>query len=188
MSFDGNISIRPTLSCHPADQVDDMADDPSGPPQPPEVHPRLRMRPSERVGVGLLTVLPLLAVLGWFGPTLERASDQAGPLKLEVEYPARLRFHMVEQLVARVTNMGQGPLRQVTLAFDSAYIQAFTEVIFTPEADRAHVVELQQIQPGEARLVSVELKADGYGLNRGEVSAAYGDTRVAVTLSTWVLP
>lgn len=158
------------------------------PPMPPVIPGRLLMRHSELVGVILLAVLPLCALLGVFGPASERATATSGVLKLEVRYPARLRFHLDERIVIRVTNESQAALDTVTLNFSESYFHAFSALTFTPDLDRAHVIELEALSPAETRTVTVELTAERYGITHGTVVAETGDTRVAVPLSTIVFP
>jgi tRNA threonylcarbamoyladenosine modification (KEOPS) complex Pcc1 subunit len=81
----------------------------------------------------------------------------------------------------------------VTVGFELGYVSAFSEVQFTPRAervtDKAYEVILPAVRPGESRRVTVSLRADRYGLHRGVVSAAARDGAAArAEVSTWIFP
>ncbi len=158
------------------------------PPQPPEVRPRLRVRGPEFIGLVFLAALPITALFGWFGPSLETAASEHAPIRLEVEYPNRLRFHLIERVSARVTNVGDAPLERVRISFDESYMQGVSEISFMPLAARTHAVEWPKLGPGETRSVEVELKAAQYGPIRGQVTAASEETHVAVPIHTFIFP
>ena len=158
------------------------------PAQAPEVPPRVRMHRVELIGMILIAIVPLLALLGAFGPRVARAHAASAVLDVEVRHPARYRRGMIETLEARVSNRTRAPMPRVTLAFDDAYLDAFALPTATPEFARPYVVELSDIAPGETRTVVVDLEADRPGRHRGRAVAVHSRDSVAVALTTLVLP
>ncbi len=162
--------------------------DDAEPPQAPEIPPRVRMYRVEAIGMAVIAVVPLLALIGVMGPTMERAEGSAGTLGLEVEYPVRYRLGMVETLEARVTNHSPRPLPSVTLTLDDGYLEGFATISPTPGFDHAYAVELRDLAPGETRSFVVDLEAGRAGRFRGRATAAHERDSVTVPLTTLVFP
>lgn len=162
--------------------------DASCPPSPPAIAPRLRMRMVELVGIAMFAVLPLLAVLGVFGPATSSRTAARDGLAVEAKFPSKLRFEMKDRLDLHVRNTGPELLEHVSVQVSGQYLHGFSAVSFTPEATRAYEIELEKLLPGETRLVSLELTADSYGRHDGEVVVAAGATRLALPLTTLTFP
>lgn len=141
------------------------------------------------VGIPLLALFVILALLGTFGPSQAEASRSDAQLSLRVEYPSRFRYKQIAPLRVWVANIGSLPLDTVTVVFDRQYINQFSQVSFTPSAEKAYEIELVAIMPGETNLVQVQLRAESYGAHPGVIQATTGgaDT-VTVQLSTLVFP
>jgi hypothetical protein len=166
-----------------------MLPDSTRPEQPPPIHPRIRMRRGELIGMCVIALIPVLAVVGVFGPELGHARHTSGALQLDVRYPSLTRHQLRETLEARVANLSGETLPHITLTFDPSYIIGFSSVSFVPPADRAYAVELRDLQPRESRLVTVELEAERYGWHRGQVAASDGTGHVlAAMISTLTFP
>lgn len=158
------------------------------PPSPPTIKPKLKMRMVELIGIAMFAMLPLLAVLGVFGPATTVRNAASGSLSVEARFPTKLRFEMKDRLDLYVRNTGPNLLNQVTVRFDSRYLHAFSAVSFSPEATQAYEVELEKLLPGETRLISLELTADGYGHHKGDVVVTSGATRLVLPVSTITFP
>lgn len=164
----------------------------SQPPQPPQLERKLRFHLTQLVGVPLLALLPVLAVVGIFGVGRGEAQAEDGALALRVSYPERFRLKMIEPLEIYVRNAGDAPLA-VVVRLDTNYLTAFSNVEITPGptlvSDEVYEVSLGEVQPGETRLVSVELQAERYWQHRGSVSATSdaGD-RAELAFGTFVIP
>jgi len=158
------------------------------PPPPPHIAPKVRLGPSEKVGLPFLFLLPILAVAGVFGPRTEKVEAAAGPLAMSVEYPARLRFENSERLLVRVRNGGASPVSGISLAFDPEYMHAFSPATFDPAPDVSYLIDIDTLDPGESRLVSVQLTADEYGPHRGWVTLSSGETKGRIKLQTFIFP
>lgn len=160
---------------------------PGAPPRPPEIPRRLRISPAQWVGVPIIIALPVLAILGAFGG-MGAAAGSRGALEMRIVYPARARYDMVTSMAVSVRNRSARSLDTVRVAFDSSYIARFSQVSFVPGADRAFMVVLTDIAPGEARLISVEMSGDSYGPFSGRVSAVAGGDTVSAPVRTFTFP
>lgn len=168
-----------------------MTEDHTGrhqPPSPPKIPPKLRLNRSELLGLPFLFALPLLAILGFFGPATETARGQSGALEWSVDYPSRVRYEKHHRVVVRVENRGAIPLSELTIDFDPDYIHAFTNVAFAPDPDAPYLVKIPSLAPGESRLISVQLTADEYGSRSGWVSLSGDGVAARAQLSTFVFP
>ena len=161
---------------------------PQEPPAPPETRPRLHLRTSQLVGMLFFAAFPLAALLGLFGDSTAEVGAPSAALELRVSYPTRFRYKTIHPLEVRVRNRSANPLDRVVVTFDQEYVSGFSNVRFTPEAVRAYEVELRGVQPGEERLVSVEVQAERYGRHRGTVTAASGAEAVTAELQTFTFP
>lgn len=158
------------------------------PPLPPHIPPKVRLHRSEKLGLPFLFILPALAVIGVFGPKIEVTEGRSGAVEWSAEYPSRLRYQDTERLVVRVQNRSQSPLPELKLAFDPTYIHAFTAVAFEPTPDTPYVVNIRNLEPGQSRLVSVQLTAKEYGPRQGWVSLSAEGIRAHAELSTFIFP
>lgn len=158
------------------------------PPKPPSIAPRVRLHRSEMIGLPFLFLLPLLAVIGLFGPTTEVAQGRSGAVEWSAEYPSRMRSQNADRLIVRVQNRSGSLIPQVSVAFDPAYIHAFASVAFDPAPDTPYVVDIHDLGPGESRLVSIQLTAEEYGSRRGWVSLSADGPQARIELNTFVFP
>jgi hypothetical protein len=163
------------------------------PPQPPDVAHRLQFYPWQLIGVGLIMLVPVLALLGVFGESRGATHASGAGLEVRVEYLTRLRYKMLNPMTVSVQNMSTQSIPTLTVAVDRAYIEGFSDVTFTPDADEItgsdYVVELIGVPPGETRVVTVSLEARRYGRFTGRVRAAAGDGAPAeARVETFVFP
>ncbi|HEY4548193.1 MAG TPA: hypothetical protein VIG90_17440 [Pedomonas sp.] len=158
------------------------------PPLPPRIAPRLRLHRSELIGLPSIAVLPLLALLGVFGPGQQTAQGQSGGIEWSVEYPSRIRYAQIERVTVQLTNRSAAPISHISLGIDPDYIHAFTDVAFEPQPTSPYRVDIPALGPGESRLVAVELTADAYGAHQGRISVEADGTSADAQLSTFVFP
>lgn len=167
-----------------------------GVPQPPPVEKRWAFTRAQKIGVPLIMLLPLLALLGVFGESFETVSDRGETLALEVNYPTRYRYKMLNSLVVTVENIAPQTVPTVTVAFDEAYISQFSTVTFTPSiaeiAGDAYYVQLKEVKAGEVRRIVVELQGEKYWWHEGTIAVMPGGTDaatdVAVEVRTLIYP
>ncbi|HSA57133.1 MAG TPA: hypothetical protein VLE53_15580 [Gemmatimonadaceae bacterium] len=159
------------------------------PPAPPRVPRTVRLYPHQVVALALFGLIVLLALLGVFGESAAMTETRRGALAVRIDHPARLRFQQYAALRVRVGNTSNHPLDTVAVTFDTAYIDRFESVAFTPSPEEAYVVKLTDVPPGGTRLVDVALRANAYGRHRGFVSVtATGGDSVRVAFQTFVFP
>lgn len=163
------------------------------PPAPPDFRRRLRFGWTQIVGVGLLSLLPVVALTGALDTTERTAEAHAGTLALVARYPASMHHGSNATLELSVRNDGSQPLRDVRLRFDDRYLSRFADLRFTPppwRLDDTHAeVLLGEIAGGETRRVVLHLQADHYGRPQGSIVAqAEPSDEARVDVSTLVLP
>ena len=162
------------------------------PPQPPEFERRLQFHPLQLVGVPLLALLPILAAFGTFGTLRGEAGAETAVLELHVSYPTRFRYKTVEPLEVEVRNLSSEALPTVVVRLETDYLSAFSDVQITPSpslvTEEVYEVALSEVQPGETRLVSLELQAQNYWRHRGTISVTAGSDAAEVEVASFVIP
>lgn len=162
------------------------------PPKPPEIGREFELKLSQLVGVSLLALLVLLALFGVVGQSEGRLSAEGEVVALRVKYPVKLHYKSIGTVEVRVENTGDSLLETVTVRFDRSYVDSFSGVQFTPSAqevlDQAYQLVLHDIGPGEAKLVSVEVRAEQFWRHRGYVEAAVEGEPARIELSTFTYP
>jgi hypothetical protein len=169
-------------------------------PEPPPCERRVHLEPLQWLWLGLLLLIPLLAMLGVLGPRAATATVAAGGVELQVRYPSLLRHGMVHPFEVAVRSTLATPLPAVTLHLDRAFIDHFSEVDLTPQpaavTAASYEIPLGDLRPNETRRVSGYVKGDAYG-RRGGVVWATAPTDAAsaaevaarrVAVATFVFP
>lgn len=158
------------------------------PPEPPAPRRKFSLRPVHATLLLLLFLITVLAAFGVFGETRTTTGTQSSILGLNIEYPKRFRYKQISPMRVHVRNRTQQPMDTVTVAFDSTYLDPFSNVTFTPSASKPWVVELTDLKPGEQRRIQVGLQAEKYGHHRGMVAAAHKSDTVRAEVSTFIFP
>lgn len=154
---------------------------------------RLQFPRFQLVGIALLLAVPVLALLGVFGPSSSTVIETVPGLHMQVEYPVRFRYKTVSSLEASFTNTSTSTIPLLTVAFDQSYISRFSNVQLTPSPESVtgtgYRVKLNNIGPGEIRRVAVSLQGERYGLHQGSVQAFTAkQPLLRVPFSTFVFP
>ena len=141
----------------------------------------------------LVALIPLLALLNVFGLALEEVEAADQQLVLRVEHLARARVLQLAAFTITVENTGDAALPLVTVTIQRDYVDKFTQVMFTPEVsaitDQAYQIELEDVQPGETRVISVDLRPQEAGQHSGTIAAeSDGGARALTTFSTLIFP
>lgn len=140
------------------------------------------------VGLGVLTLIPILAIFKVFGDGDASVSGRSATLALTVDYPPRLRYGTAEVLVAEVTNSSAAVMDTLKVIFDSTYVGKLAEARFAPPVSRAYELDLLNVRPGESRRVELDFYAEQYWSHGGSVLAAHGGDTARVMVQTFVLP
>lgn len=159
-----------------------------GPTAPPHVRRRIALTRKQRIGIPLMTLVPLLALLGAFGERNATVASRSASLAMSVQYPARFRYRQTEPLEITVRNLSSRVIDTIAVALDTAYVTRFANVRITPEPRTAFTVELTAVKPGEQRLVAAELEGEHYGRHQGRIMALAHNDSAIVTVRTLVFP
>jgi hypothetical protein len=160
----------------------------SEPPRLPDLPRRVRLYPGQWIGIPLLMLLPALAVFGVFGESRGSADATGAMLRLEVDYPTRLRAGKWSEVQVRIRNVSGTVLDDVAVTFDTEYLDHFSRLTFTPPLTRPHAVELSDLHPGGTSVVRLEFEGDRPWWGRGRIGIAQGGDTTAVLISTFTFP
>jgi hypothetical protein len=149
--------------------------EPSQPPQPPSVTRKFQFHLIQLIGMPLIILVPVLAMLGVFGETLDSVMVSNPQLEMHVEYPARFRYKMIDSVRVSLLNISTRLIPTVRVEFDQAYVEEFSTVTFTPSVkhitDSVYMVEITDLEPGETRVISVTIQAEKNGRHEGTITA-----------------
>lgn len=167
--------------------------EPNQPPEMPPFERGLNVPLFQIIGMVVIIGIPVLALLGLFGETRDTIEQSSDSLDVSITYPSTFRYKMIENVNITVENTSGQSLPTIRVLVDSAYIDQFSTVKFTPSVQTVtgdhYIVELQDIAPGEARVVTIEIQAENYGQHEGEVRLeGEGIDPVTLELSTTSLP
>lgn len=91
-----------------------------------------------------------------------------------MQYPLTQRFKIRAPLRITLTNIGENDLPRVELSLLAQYVFAFSDVAMTPGPDRvtdgAFIFGFEGLEPGESRLLAMEMQAQRYWHSEGSVS------------------
>lgn len=158
------------------------------PPELPVLKRRLKFGGWQLLGVGVLVLIPVLSVSKVFGDGQALVSGQAGAIRIDVDYPPRMRHGSTEMVTVLVANLGPSAMDTVTVVFDSSYLGKVLEPQFVPSASRAFEVDLIGVAPRETRKVQLGFYPEDYGRHAGSVSARHAGDTARAALTTFVFP
>lgn len=158
-------------------------------PAAPEIDRRMRVPLSRAIGVGLIFLVPALALAGVFGESRKTAAATGPNVSVRMEFPSRYRYRMLNSLTIAVENTSARMIDTVTVRLDTAYLLRFSPVVIVPAPEQAYVVPLADVAPGEVRLVVAEFQGKRYGRHTGQVrvESTSGDT-LALPVHTLIYP
>lgn len=144
------------------------------PPQPPEFQRKLQLYPFQYILIPLLFLIPVLAILGFFGETVAIQSANNPSLSVQVEYWSRTRHKVGAPLKVRITNQTDSDMTDINVHFDRDYIDAFLWLSFLPTVtsvtDEDYIVTIDDLPAGQTQAVTVDLKAEKIGVISGTVT------------------
>lgn len=159
-----------------------------GPATPPQTRRRIALTRKQRIGIPLMTLIPVLALFGAFGERSATIDARSASLAVSIQYPVRFRYRQTEPLEISVRNLSPRVIDTIDVSLDTSYITRFANVRITPEPRTAFTVLLTAVRPGEQRLVTTELEGEHYGRHRGHIVVSAPNDSVVVTLRTLVFP
>jgi hypothetical protein len=163
------------------------------PPEAPQLGRNLRFYPAHLIGVLLMLAVPILALLGMLGDARAETNDTGSTLEIRVEYQLRMRYTEWASTEIVLNNLSDEPFETLTVRIDKAYLDGFDEITLSPDATRItdayYEVEVENIQPGETRIVTAAMRGERYGQHEGRITASFDTSEtVEVTIGTFVFP
>lgn len=163
------------------------------PPQPPEITRKLQVNRVQLIGMPLIILLPVLALFGMFGETADTVSAASAQIELRVEYPTRFRYKLTHPITVSLHNISEQFFSTVQVGFEREYVEGFSMVTFTPTVkqitDTFYFVEINDLGPGETRIVSVSVQAEKFGHHTGRITVTPDNAgELQVSISTFSFP
>lgn len=158
-------------------------------PSAPEIARRVSLPRWRALGMGVILMVPVMAVAGVFGDTHEQSTSRGPNVEVAVDFPTRFRYEMLKYITISLTNVSTMRLDTISVSVDTAYLSRFSGVVFTPSAEQAYVVPVTNVAPGESRMVRIEIQGNHYGRHTGalHIESTGGDT-LRVPLHSFVFP
>lgn len=143
--------------------------------------------------MAVMLAVVILALFGVFGRTIAEAQSSSPQFAIIIEYPERMRYKEVDALRIEITNRSEQVIDTVTVIVSEDYLEGFTDVSFEPSPERisadGYEVELHDMQPGETRIVTSQVRAEEYWTVEGSVTVRGGQGGdMTVPFSTFVFP
>jgi hypothetical protein len=159
----------------------------------PPYQRRIMLYPFQWVGLILLLLIPLVALAGVFDRREQTVETSSGDLRLEVTFLTHNRFKMPGDVSITVENQGTAPLDTITVTISRDYIDTFADINIAPQVNSIdaenYVVQLSDLQPGQAQVVEFEYLGEKYGAHSGTITAQAGNGPVLqVNIETFVFP
>lgn len=158
------------------------------PPRAPSIERGIALSTFQKVGLIVLGLLPLLALGGTFGERWESVNAASGALEVSMRYPTVFRYKTINSFAVQVTNRGNTAVDTVTVALDTAYALRFSTVTAVPPFTGPFEVDLADLQPGQTKLVRIQIQGERYWRHAGELTTSGGPDTVRVPVSTLVFP
>lgn len=165
----------------------------SGPPQPPTFDRNFQLHKTQLIGIPVMLLIPILALLGMFGETDHEQTIANPRLEMQVTYPTRLRYKMIDAVAISLTNTSAQTIPTLQIEIDRSYVEGFSEVTFTPAIDQitgtVYIMELTDLQPGDTRVVSFAIQAEKYGKHQGAITVTpESEEALRVLIETLTFP
>lgn len=156
------------------------------PPQPPDLKRRIELYPYQYIAIPILFVIPILALLGMFGETTAVVDERSDDIVVQVEYASRIHHQVFASMIVSVTNQTEAPIETLNVHIEREYLSHFSQITFAPSAETItaedYIIELQDLDPGNTQVVTVDLRADKPGRHTGTVIVE-GDNIAPVIVS-----
>src|ERR1051326_6345693 len=124
-----------------------------GPVAPPQTRRRIAFTGKQRIGIPILTLIPLLALFGVFGERSATVEGRPASLAISVRYPVRFRYRQPEPLEIAVRNVSPRVIDTILVWLDTAYLTRFADVRITPGPKAPVLGHFAGGKPGGKRTV-----------------------------------
>jgi hypothetical protein len=160
-----------------------------GPPTVPDIDRRVHLYPLQVVGLTVLAVLPLLALLGLLDQKLAVEVRATPTLEVQVEHPTRIRTTRETSMRVETRNRSGEPLEGVYVRLPDDRLRGFAVTRLVPGVSAVGRIDLPPLEPGEARVVRIGLKAERIGWHPDSIRivSAAGDD-IGIPLRSFILP
>lgn len=159
------------------------------PPQAPSIRRRIRLTPSRGVFISICFLVIISALTGVFGESRREIRQQRVAIEMVVEYPTRNRYRQINTIRMMMRNQSAQTIDTLTVSLDPSFVEQFSDVKGNPTFSEVWEVNLTKVLPGQSRRVVLELKAEHFGIHRGEISAfARGMDTLSVEVETIIFP
>jgi hypothetical protein len=158
-----------------------------GPPPAPVMPRRVRLYRAQWLGLPLLLVLPLLGLAGAFGESRQTRTFADEFVRVEVDYPVRLRVRQPSAVHVRVDRLAD-MADSLLIAVDPAWLDRFAKVTVIPEPQHGWSVWLRDPHPGSRAEVRVEFEARQLWSGRGRIHIQHAGGVGHVEITTFVYP
>lgn len=163
------------------------------PPKPPEITRKPQFHRIQLIGLPLILLIPVLALFGTFGETADSVSTASTQIEVRVEYPTRFRYKLIHPITVSLHNASEQSFGTVQVGFEREYVESFSVVTFTPTirhiTDTFYYVEINDLGPGETRIVIATVQADQFGNHSGKITVTPDNAEeLEMSISTFSFP
>ncbi|HYD84064.1 MAG TPA: hypothetical protein VEA63_08415 [Opitutus sp.] len=161
------------------------------PPAPPSKR-RIRFPVAQIVGLGMFSVLPILAIFDRFGTGETRLTASSDDVSVAVEYSPRVRYGLPTQVRIEARAAGGRDAGPVTVRVEREFVDRFAQLSLLPEPSEMEASSYTFVLPASdvGGAILIELEPEQYGPARGSViaSTAGGGAEAKVELSAFIFP
>lgn len=136
---------------------------------PPVYQPRLRFYKFQILLSLPIIAIPVLALWGMFGETIDKIQSTQSPIEVTIEYPKRLRLKQRLPLSVIIKNISNENLEGLNVSFDKKYLDQFSDLSATPAFDSIYEVRLGALPPADVIEVNLEFQGQKYGSHEGNI-------------------
>ena len=163
------------------------------PPQAPDIPRQWKFYTYQYIAIPLLLLIPVLALLGVLGETSTTVEAANEGLVLRVHYSDRAHYEAYNHIQVTVRNDLASDITGAAVEFDRVLLDQFSQLSINPSlteiTDTVYRVELNEIEAGGERVITVDYQPDTNGAHESWVRVvADGITPVQAELSMFVFP
>lgn len=97
--------------------------------EPSKVERKFEIHIFQIIGIPIMILVPILALFGLFGESVDTMSTSNQQLEVSVEYPTRFRFRMIDEITVSLTNVAGQSLPSVLVSFDRQYTDGKISIV-----------------------------------------------------------